>query len=281
MSDVSQLNGDGLNLPFFSLLWSKSATNDTGQTNNKKQQCNLRIPDTVVFLFGQPQSWFFTSKNGGETKDKTMILSKRKANITLANIEEAFLHKANTGTLRGAVGEEDVVAYFISSNSDGDDSSADQHESIENNDEASPNNIEYFNKKTLHDFLQHGRHNKSGILQRFIAPHGGGNHNSQIRAIWTPKLCVLERRRTKQDLHDTRFALYERCITFDGPDVHSVSVPLRGSVLSGRVETICNEIVRHIAEVSAENTHGRSCDDSFLGVARMVVNFKVDGNGSK
>lgn len=143
------------------------------------------------------------------------------------------------------------------------------------------------------EFLQHGRNNKSGILQRFIAPHGGGTHNSQIRAIWTPKLCVLERRRTKQDLHDNRFALYERCITFDGPDVHSVSVPLRGTVLSGRVESICNEIVKHIADVSVESTQGISSkglasmskksvvDNSFLGVARMVVNFKVDGNGSE
>lgn len=140
------------------------------------------------------------------------------------------------------------------------------------------------------EFLQQGRNNKSGILQRFIAPHGGGRHNAQIRAIWTPKLCILERRRTKQDLHDTRFALYERAITFDGPDVHSVSVPLRGTVLAGRVESICNEIVRHISKVAAENTRGASRSlssntkrdidsDAFLGVARMVLNFKVDGNG--
>jgi hypothetical protein len=135
------------------------------------------------------------------------------------------------------------------------------------------------------EFLQCGRHNKSGILQRFIAPHGGGKHNSQIRAIWTPKLCILERRRTKQVLHDTRFALYERATTFDGPDVHSVSVPLRGTVLAGKVESICDEIARHITEVSADTTHGskpnkgKDQDTSILGVGRMVVNFKVDGNG--
>ena len=70
-------------------------------------------------------------------------------------------------------------------------------------------------------------------------------------------------------------------------------MPLRGTVLSGRVESICNEIVKHIADVSAENTSGTSSkgltsiskksvvDNSFLGVARMVVNFKVDGNGSE
>ncbi len=119
-------------------------------------------------------------------------------------------------------------------------------------------------------------------MQRFIAPHGGGQHNSQIRAIWTPKLCILERRRTKQNLHDQRFALYERAITFDGPDVHSLSMPLRGTVLGGKIEKICDEIVQHISQVSAQTTLtdnqvGRySCANE---VTRMIVNFKVDGNG--
>lgn len=129
------------------------------------------------------------------------------------------------------------------------------------------------------EFLQHGRNNKSGILQRFINPHGGGQHNSQIRAIWTPKLCITERRRTKQGLHDARFALYERAITFDGPDVHSVSVPLRGTVLAGRIESICNEIVKHIADVTVGCTSETSKENAFIGVARMVINFKVCGNG--
>ena len=80
-------------------------------------------------------------------------------------------------------------------------------------------------------------------------------------------------RRTKQALYDKRFALYERAITFDGPDVHSVSVPLRGTVLAGRVESICNEIVKHIKDLSAGET------SKILEVGRMVVNFKVDGNG--
>jgi hypothetical protein len=78
-------------------------------------------------------------------------------------------------------------------------------------------------------------------------------------------------RRTKQALHDKRFALYERAITFDGPDVHSVSVPLRGTVLAGRVESICDEIVKHITDVTAGQA------DKTVG--RMALNFKVDGNG--
>ena len=58
------------------------------------------------------------------------------------------------------------------------------------------------------------------------------------------------------------------------------------------MESICDEIVRHITEVAAENSYGsnhlaggfpssssKDFDDSFSVVARMIVNFKVDGNG--
>lgn len=137
--------------------------------------------------------------------------------------------------------------------------------------------------------MQFQRNNKSGILQRFVAPHGG-IHNSHIRAVWTPKLCILDRRRTKQDLHDARFALCERCTTFDGPDIYSVSLPLQGTVLAKRVEGICKEIVRHIADViteeNRESSRGTSSisrknftNNTFLNVARLVVDFKVDGTG--
>ena len=282
---MSQLHGDGINFSFFNLLWSKSTSNDDSQAP-------LRVPDTVVFLFGLPHQWYFTSKNGGPNRDQTMILRKRRTNLTLENIEEVFLDKASS---RGSVGEDDVVAYFIEQGGTG------------------SCNIEYFNARSLRkfvtilsprivlhalishsrllllprpttipdDFLQDGKTNKSGILQRFINPHGG-RYNSQIRAMWTPTLCLQERRRTKQDLHDTRFALSERSITFDGPEIHSVSVPLRGTVLAGRIQSICTEISKHITQVVQEDTTSKrhnDVDNSFLGVARMVVNFKVDGNG--
>lgn len=100
--------------------------------------------------------------------------------------------------------------------------------------------------------------------------------------MWTPKLCLQERRRTKQALHDTRFALFERAITFDGPEIHSVSLPLRGTVLAGRIQGICTEISNHISKVVQEDKASKrrkEVDNEFLGVARMVVNFKVDGNG--
>jgi len=271
MAQAHALHADGINFAFFDLLWSKCSSEVKVSSSEIKSSPTLRVPDTVLFLFGLPHQWYFTSKNGGPHRDHTTILRKRRANLTLENIIEVFLTKASS---RGIVGDDEVVAYFISSKTEaaatnnGLNASLDAYDAVVDNEMAC--SIEYFNKKTLREFLQPGKHNKSGILQRFINPHGG-THNSCIRAVWTPKMCILERRRTKQSLHDNRFALYERAITFDGPDVYSISVPLRGNVLSSRVEKICDEIARHIEEVSN--------NDADLGVGRMVMNFKVDGNG--
>lgn len=120
------------------------------------------------------------------------------------------------------------------------------------------------------DFLYKKRKNQSGILQRFVEPSGGGKHNSQIRAICTPKLCVLERRRTKQELHDSRFGLYERAVTFEGPEVHSISLPIRGETLPGKLRSLCHRVLNHMSDVT------RSIKTSQQKDVRMVLHLKVD-----
>jgi hypothetical protein len=157
-ADPSSLHGDGINFAFFNLLWSKSddgareivQTTSTGQQDSKpgKTSSILRLPDTVVFLFGQPHQWYFTSKNGGPHKNKTTILRKKRVNLTLANIEEVFLSKTSSLEL----GEDDVVAYFISSKGDGMEQLASLDACNAVADDASSCNIEYLNKQALSKF---------------------------------------------------------------------------------------------------------------------------------
>lgn len=123
------LAGDGINFSFFNLLWSKSNNNDDSRAPL------LRVPDTVIFLFGVANQWFFTSKNGGPNRDQTMILRKRRTNLTLENIEEVFLAKASS---RGTVGDDDIVAYFIEQGR-GDSESG----------QSCSNAIEYFSPRSL------------------------------------------------------------------------------------------------------------------------------------
>ena len=127
------------------------------------------------------------------------------------------------------------------------------------------------------DFLRKGRKARSGILQHFIEPSGGGTNNSQIRVIWSNNLFFVERRRTKKNLHDNRYGLYERAVTFEGPEVYSSSLPIRGGALSKQIKIICDNLVRHVNEVTRagkRRKHKNFADTK--QVVRMVLNLKVD-----
>jgi len=147
MPQIDALHGDGINFAFYDLLWSKCSSEEK-TSSSEKQSRILRLPDTVLFLFGQPHQWYFTSKNGGPHRDKTTILRKRKANLTLKNIEEVFLSKASS---KGGIGNDEVLAYFINTNTErsGNDlnASMDSYNAIADNEMSC--NIEYFDKSSL------------------------------------------------------------------------------------------------------------------------------------
>ena len=209
------LTSDGICYDFFNLLWTKDDLNFSPSIN---------IPDTVIIKHGQPICWYFTSTNG-------RIKKKNRQNLLNARIEESF-----TRHLLGY----DVLATFIS---------------VANEDQAeNKGEGEAFNKKTQLQFLDHealnqflyksGRNN-NGILQKFIEPKGV--KNEAIRIIWSPKVCLLERCENINQLHDKRFGIYERCVTFEGPEYYSKSTPLRGPVLAGQLQKVCEAIVSHIS----------------------------------
>ena len=121
-------------------------------------------------------------------------------------------------------------------------------------------------------FLYKDRKNQTGILQRFVDPAGGGTNNSQIRAICTPKMCVLERRKTKQSLHDTRYGIYERTVTFEGPEVFSTLLPIRGAALPKKLRHVCDKVLSDVSEAMINASRKSETKDDL----RMVLNLKVD-----
>lgn len=89
-----------------------------------------------------------------------------------------------------------------------------------------------------------------------------------IRALWSPKVCMLERRENVLKLHDSsgKHSLYERTVTFEGEEFNSRIDPVRGHALSEQVQAVADAIVSHIAEVSFQK----------LKITRLVLNFKVN-----
>jgi len=241
------LEGDGVASRLFEILWKRDLLSDSALA--------LRIPDTVIFKYDAPSLWYFTSVDG-------TIKKKTKAKVTPEHIEQAFLKKASASG---------IVAYYVATGStqqnifDSDETDGDGSERMQNDAAGTKTTVEYLDREGLHDFL-FGRHrNRSdGILQKFMEPTG--DCNNMVRALWSPKVCLLERRVNNRRLNDTRYDMYERAVTFEGPDFHSSITPVRGNSLMHKVHGVADAIVEHVAAV----TNDRIC------VSRMALNFKID-----
>ncbi|KAG3120608.1 hypothetical protein PI125_g991 [Phytophthora idaei] len=239
MATALPLEGDGLVENLFHYLWT---TDDLGGGPR------VSVPPTVIYRGSQPVAWYFTSRKSGRIK------RKHRANLTAAHVEHSFTkRKAAT----------DIVAYYLY---------------LPKSESTSPA-IEYFDAEALREFLYKrpeiphssspGSQLSAGILQQFTLPKGA--RNSTLRAIWSPKLCLLERRVNVHAVHDARFTVYERGVTFEegcGAEALSRPEPVRGSMLPGMVQQLCERVVDHVTRVSYHK----------FRIARMVLRLQVNAD---
>jgi len=224
------LQRDGISEEFFHLMWLKDELNFGP---------SLNIPDTIIVKYGQPTSWYFTNSNG-------KVRKKNRQNLMNARIEEVF-----TKNVLGY----DILATFVNIHQDPHPESG----------IIPPSTVEFLDREGLNAFLYNRpKEISNGILQRFIEPKG--TKNGLIRAVWSPKVVLLERAENIHHLHDNRYGLYERCVTMEGPEYYYTSAPLRGPVLAGQIQKLCESCVTHISEVTFAQKE----------VTRIVMNFKVD-----
>lgn len=242
------LEGDGVGDRLFELLWKRDLFSDSALA--------LRIPDTVIFRYGAPALWYFTSVDG-------TIKRKTKAKVNGEYIFKEFVKRESASGI--------VACYVSSVHADADSPalggvSASGHDSNEHEIAAGTRTtIEYLDRAGLQDFLfNRQRVRVDGILQRFVEPKG--DHNNMIRVLWSPKVCLLERRINRRKMSDTKYDVYERAVTFEGPDFLSEVTPVRGPSMTMQVHDVADSIVQHIAAVTGDK----------MKISRMALNFKVD-----
>eukprot|EP00746_Dinoflagellata_sp_MGD_P132261 gnl/MRDRNA2_/MRDRNA2_65999_c0_seq1.p1 gnl/MRDRNA2_/MRDRNA2_65999_c0~~gnl/MRDRNA2_/MRDRNA2_65999_c0_seq1.p1 ORF type:complete len:848 (+),score=129.61 gnl/MRDRNA2_/MRDRNA2_65999_c0_seq1:426-2969(+) len=223
------LESDGVIDRLFELLWKRDPFSDSAP--------QMRIPQTVVFRYCAPSAWYFTSVDG-------TIKRKSKAKLTCQHIEEEFLRHPS---------ESNVVACYIYD--------------ISTEGVATKTIIEHLDPNGLKELLYNRKKTHNGILQKFTDPKGGQNH--MVRALWSPKVFILERRMNKNRVADTRCDIYERAVTYEGPDFLSTTAPIRGATLPNAVHTIAHAIIQHVTAVTGDE----------VKITRMALNFKVDPNG--
>ena len=217
---------DGFVDGIYHFLWQKIS----------QQSCpNVSIPDTVVYKYRQPAYWYFMSVDGS-------IKMKAQKNITNAKIFESFSKQRPDAV-------SDIVAYYISP--------------VES-DRGPPTKkttIEFFDVAGLHKFLFHRAKTDTGIIQKFI--ESKGDKCQVIRAVWTPNLCLMERRVNTNNITDRKIGMYERAVTYEGMTHYSDSLPINGTVLPAAIQTVCASMVDHFCEAD-------------LRISRMVLHLKMD-----
>lgn len=190
------------------------------------------LPDSVIYKYQQPRAWYFTTKEG-------YIKRKRKESLNAKSIEQEFLKHPS---------KSNIVAYFIFKSEN-------------------KRQIEYFTPSDLSHFLHHQRKILNGVLQKFVDPLG--LKNSSIQMIWTPHLCLFEKRENLNNLLDPHLDIYEKVATFEGEDSQCTIKPFNGTEIRKFMHELGEALADHIAFVTAEK----------MRPSRMVLVFKQDFMG--
>jgi hypothetical protein len=222
------LEGDGVLTGFYNHLWKR---------NKDFQSCkDVMCPDTIVYDHNFPRSWYTYDK-------KQKNLEKRQGRELDPNsIFEAFSKSKDAD-----VG---ILASYLYSYED-----PTSGESV--------TSVEFFNEKGLLEFVNR-KVKREGILQKFVIPKG--IHNSVIQAVWSPRICLVQRRMNVNPIKDkliTERDPYSCAVTYEGP-THFSEESTCAVRTTSQIEAVCLSIVDHFANTEHKN------------ITRMVVYFKVD-----
>lgn len=200
----------------------------------------IRIPDTVVFEHNFPRGWYTTDMKANE------VVRKQGKELDSNTIEQGFTQDLSPSCPIAA-------SYLCTTEME-----------AEKGEEGGVNTlVEVFNKDTLGTFLAR-KTKPEGILQRFILPKG--YQNSVIKAVWSPRVCMVQRRTNKYRIFDRKRAEcdpFATTVTYDGPTFLSEEGSVSGNI-AVEVKRLCGNIVQHF--YYTEHKY----------ITRMVLYFKVD-----
>eukprot|EP00756_Hemistasia_phaeocysticola_P029105 Hpha_TRINITY_DN16210_c0_g2::TRINITY_DN16210_c0_g2_i11::g.14049::m.14049 len=235
LGTIHPLEGDGINPSFFEYL---------AKENKGLSSAEVWIPSTVIFEQGFAKAWYFSERvvrKEGDTKKKMVEVKKRTG-------KECDLEAIRVSFTRDAKHDADVCAMFVSllPNS---------------HDHADGSAVQFFDRKTLKEFLNPYVQKPKGLLQKFVRPKG--YNNTVIQAVWSPTVLVTEARRNRYSLMDKHVDVFSRSSTFEGSSENSIHVVVAPVVVE-YIRLQCEQVAAHF--VSTEH----------LSISRMVLYFKVD-----
>jgi hypothetical protein len=221
------LEGDGLLVNFYNHMWKK---------NKEFQSCpGVRCPDTIVYDHNFPRGWYTYDQKNHELK------KKQGKELDTSSLLASFSRSSDPCV--------DIVASYLFS--------------YEQDTGEAVTSIEFFTDKDLGEFLNNRKTKKEGILQKFLIPKG--LNNNLIQAVWSPRVCIVQRKTNRHAIIDRSYSAYERAVTYEGPS-HYTEDGICAPKTTSQIKSICGNICQHFQNTEHKN------------ITRMVLYFKVDKN---
>lgn len=231
------IENSSLSTSIYYYLWRKSINNISCP--------NIMLPDTVILQDGVPIIWLFHSSKTGQ------IMKKNRDNL---NSHTILLEFTKNRKLVNKKGCETVIGVLYSS-------------AITNGKESIT--VEYLTFSGIKHLFNTGGKPRKCILQKYIEPRG--DNEEVIRAIWSPTICCIDKRRNINRIYNPRLNIYQRLTTYEGARSISELVLVKGP-LSRAIERSCDSIASHIKSVT-------SLLKDIHNVNRMTVYFKMHTSG--
>ena len=209
-----RLDGAGYTDTLYSYLWKR---------HNGKPCPSITLPHTIIYKYGSIAQWIYTASDG-------QLERKRKTHLKNDDVYETLCASRASAGARC-----EVVAQYIKPIPRDDGTRGWKLQ------------IEYFDKVWLKEFLETRPKDENAILQGFVDPWD--EHNTLIRAFWSPTMLHLDRRENLNSLQDTRYNPFERCCTFDGGSHLSRSVPARDARLIQSINHQLHAVYKHVLQV--------------------------------
>lgn len=226
------LEGDNVVTGFYNFLSKKNS-------KTMKPCHNIIVPDTIVFEHNFPRGWYTTDIKARE------IMRRQGRDLDASTIEKGFTANVSDSC--------PIVATYLCM----------QEEDLGNGETETKTLVEVFNKDTIGEFLARKTKHK-GILQKFIHPKG--YNNSVLEAVWSPRICMVQRRTNKYPVSDKKRAEgdpFSTVVTYEGPNYLSEQGSVSGNIAEN-AKRLCGHIVQHFYYT----------EQKFI--TRMVLYFKVD-----
>ncbi|KAG5497484.1 hypothetical protein JKF63_03747 [Porcisia hertigi] len=201
--------------------------------------CGIRIPDTVVYEHNFPRGWYTTDIRANE------VVRRQGKDLDANTIEMGFKQDLSESS--------PIAGTYLCTTEKTNDNGETEVSTL----------VEVFNRDTLAAFLAR-KVKPEGILQKFILPKGF--QNSVIKAVWSPRVCMVQRRTNKYQIFDRKRADYDPfsiTVTYDGPTFLSEEGSVSGNIALD-VKHLCGNIVQHF--YYTEHKY----------ITRMVLYFKMD-----